>query len=252
MILVKQTGGNTKVGVDLDNDGNFEVVAVFGQNGGGVVKIDPDDDPETHNTIKIKVSVCFMEGTHIRTPDGECPVESLRVGDRVLTADGKALPLRWLGRQTVSRSFADPQRSLPVLVRAGAFGEGLPVRDLLVSPSHALYVHGVLAQAGALVNGVSIVRHADVPEVFRYFNIELDEHALILAEGIAAESFVDNVSREHFDNWEERLALGCCEPIAEMPLPRAKSSRQVPVAVQRFLAERAAQLVGASIVAKAA
>ena len=81
-----------------------------------------------------------------RHPNGEQPVETLKTGDLVLTAEGQARPVRWMGRHTVSRLFADPQRVLPIRVTAGALGENVPVRDLLVSPDHALLVDGILCR----------------------------------------------------------------------------------------------------------
>ena len=188
--------------------------------------------------------VCFYPGTLVATPSGERPVETLRAGDPVLTAGGEAKPIRWLGRQTVSTRFGDPLRVLPVRIMAGALGEGLPARDLLVSPDHALLVDGVLAQAGALVNGATVRREAAVPEVFTYWHVELADHALVLAEGVAAETFIDNVARLAFDNWDEHEAAADPAPMAEMAHPRAKSARQVPLATRRRLAERAAALLG--------
>jgi hypothetical protein len=190
--------------------------------------------------------ICFYPGTLVATPAGEVAVEALRAGDLVLTADGRAVQVRWMGRQTVSTRFADPLRALPIRIRAGALGEGLPRRDLLVSPGHALLVGGVLVQAGALVNGTSIVREAAVPQVFTYWHVEVADHSLVLAEGAPAETFVDNADREAFDNWDEYLALvGEEQPIPEMDLPRAKSHRQVPMAVRRLLAARA-EAIGAA------
>src|SRR4051794_5328758 len=84
--------------------------------------------------------ICFYPGTCIRTPVGEVAVETLRIGDMVLTAEGRAMPVRWLGRQTVSTLFADPLRVLPIRIAAGALAENLPARDLLVSPDHAILV----------------------------------------------------------------------------------------------------------------
>ncbi|GAB4069291.1 Hint domain-containing protein [Ancylobacter sonchi] len=182
--------------------------------------------------------VCFLAGTMIATPTGEVAIETLKAGDLVLTADGATKPVRWLARQTVSARFADPLRVMPVRVRAGALGDNLPVRDLFVSVDHALLVDGALVQAGALVNGTSIVRHTAMPTRFVYFHVELDDHALVLAEGVAAETFVDNVTRYGFDNWEEAPEA----PIAELDLPRVKSARQLSPATGARLAARAAQL----------
>jgi len=191
--------------------------------------------------------ICFMPGTFIATPTGEVPVETLRRGDVVLTAAGRAAPIVWMGRQTVCRTFADPLRVLPVRIEAGALGEGLPRRDLLVSPDHALLLGGVLVQAGALVDGAAIRREADVPERWTYWHVELADHALVLAEGVPAETFVDNAERLAFDNWDEHEALyPKGRRVEEMALPRAKSRRQVPLALRRSLAERAGQASAAA------
>lgn len=183
---------------------------------------------------------CFMTGTMIRTPDGEVPVETLKRGDLVLTSDGRSVPVDWLGIQTVSLMFADKMRVLPIRIRAGALAENGPSRDLLVSPDHALLVDGALIQAGALVNGTSITRETNVPSTFIYYHVEVDDHSLILAENTPAETFVDNVDRLGFDNWAEHEALyPNGKPITELPYPRAKSHRQVPVSTRVMLAARA-------------
>ncbi|GGC76750.1 Hint domain-containing protein [Chelatococcus reniformis] len=186
---------------------------------------------------------CFLAGTMIATPDGEVAVEELRIGDLVLGADGRSRPVRWIGRRQVVAMFADPVQAYPVRIVAGALGGGLPVRDLLLSPDHALLVDGVLVQAGALVNGSSIARVERPDARFTYFHIELDDHALILAEGAPAETFVDNVTRRRFDNYSEYEALfgdgEACIP--ELELPRIKSARQMPRAMcERLSAEAAA------------
>jgi hypothetical protein len=188
------------------------------------------------------LEVCFMPGTLIATPSGERPVEALKIGDHVLSVDGRAVAVRWIGLQTVAPRFADSLR-LPVRIRAGALGENVPARDLRVSPDHALFVDGVLIHAGALINGSSIVREADVPHVFTYYHVEAEDHSLILAEKAPAETFIDNVDRRRFDNFAEYEALyPQGHAIAELPYPRAKAHRQVPSAIRERLAERATAL----------
>jgi hypothetical protein len=71
--------------------------------------------------------------------------------------------------------FADSRRVLPIRTMAGALADHLPERN--------------------------------VAETFVYYHIELAEHALVLAEGTPAESFVDNIHRMAFDNWDEHEAL---------------------------------------------
>ena len=69
-------------------------------------------------------------------------------------------------------------------------------------------------------------------------------YLLSYAEGVAAETFIDNVDRMAFDNWDEHDAAHEPPPMREMPYPRAKSARQVPPSVRRMLAARASALVG--------
>ena len=231
------TIGNTKftfengvLKVFINGSANPQLIYDFSTK---VLSIDANGDGQVDRTV----TLCFMSGTMILTPDGERAIETLKAGDIVITADGNHEPIRWVGTQQVSKTFADPLTTMPVLVKAGALGEGMPRRDLYLSPSHALFIDGTLAQAGALVNGRSIVRFSDTSETFVYYNIELGKHDLILAEGVAAETFVDNASRRNFDNWADREVLDGNGSIEEMDLPLAKSARQVPMAIRQKLSD---------------
>ncbi|GLR68886.1 hypothetical protein GCM10010909_35680 [Acidocella aquatica] len=241
------TGNLSLAGTPTGSNSNLEIL-IYNSSGGITYHLGaaspgilPSSPALTYDVI------CFYPGTMIATPDGEKAVETLQAGDLVLTADGKSAPVRWMGRQTVSTRFADPLRVLPIHIKAGALAEGVPARDLLVSPDHALLVDGVLIQAAALVNGVSIFREANVPVTFTYHHVELAGHSLILAENTPAETFVDNVDRMAFDNWAEHEALADASAITEMDLPRAKAVRQVPAKTRAHLAERATALSGARI-----
>ncbi len=206
-----------------------------------------DSSGERISNVAKDTLICFFEGTLIATPQGERKVQDLKIGDTITTADGAVTTVKWVGIQTVSRYFADPTRSFPIRIRAHAIAENVPCRDLLVSPDHALMIDGVLIHAGALLNGTSVMREESLPTTFHYYHVETPEHALILAENTPAETFIDNVDRASFDNWAEHEALyGNDEPTAEMPHARAKSARQVPVAIRAKLAERGAELVGES------
>jgi hypothetical protein len=190
--------------------------------------------------------ICFLPGTLIATAGGETAVESLKCGDLVKTADGRIASVRWVGRQTISTLFADPLRVNPICIKAGALAENVPSRDLYVSPDHAILVDDILVHASALVNGTSIVRAPAPAKTFTYYHVELADHSLLLADNVPAESFIDNVDRMAFDNWDEHDALGDeAAPLVEMAYPRAKAARQVPVAMRERLAARARALFGA-------
>ncbi|QLH38295.1 MAG: Hint domain-containing protein [Defluviicoccus sp.] len=199
------------------------------------ISADTVDEDEVWN-LNSDAPGCLLEGTLVQTHDGERLVENLRAGDLVITADGTTAPIRWIGHTQTNRHQPDPLSILPIRIRAGALGENLPARDLLLSPDHAVFIDGTLVQAGALVNGRSVVREWNAPKSFNYYHVELEAHALILAEGAPVETFVDNVDRMSFDNWEEHLQqFGELESIPEMDYPRAKSARQVPSHVRRII-----------------
>lgn len=131
---------------------------------------------------------CYCTGTSIRTDRGDVAVEQLAVGDRVVTAGGLRRPIRWIGRRTYPGLSALPSVR-PVRIRAGALHDGVPARDLLVSPDHAVWLDGLFVAAGHLVNGTSITRGEPVRDL-TYWHVELDGHDLLMAEGVPAESFL--------------------------------------------------------------
>ena len=150
---------------------------------------------------------CFVRGTRIKTVDGERLVEDLAAGDRVVLADGGDAPVVWIGRRRVHVArHSDPQSVAPVRVEPGALGSHVPSRALRVSPDHALFVDGVLVPAGLLVDGCSIVR--EMVDTVEYFHVELPRHAILLADGAPAESYIDTGNRGMFAN----AALVTLEP----------------------------------------
>ncbi|WP_114964729.1 Hint domain-containing protein [Alkalilacustris brevis] len=152
----------------------------------GLIKIDDDGNI---------IFVCFVAGTMILTPEGEVPVESLKAGDLVMTRDHGAQPIRWVGSATVPAS----ETMAPVRIRAGALGEGLPSRDLRVSPQHRLLVSGpmleltmgldeALVPAKHLINDSTISRDRSERQV-TYYHLLFDQHEIITSDGMPTESF---------------------------------------------------------------
>ena len=190
------------------------------------------------------IDECFLAGTNILTIDGSRAVEELEIGDKVKTFDGKIEEVKWIGKQTRHRFTAHPTRSLPIQIKAGALGNGLPTKDLHVSPDHALLVEGLLINAGALVNDISIVK--TYPEQYVYYHVELENHSLLVAEGAPAESFFPNQEdRALYDNgaeYEELYPHGSKLMLFPMDYPRVSSYNKVPRYVRQKLMQIAEEL----------
>jgi hypothetical protein len=140
-----------------------------------------------------------VRGTRIRTTRSEVAIESLAIGDEVVTASVGTRPVCWIGRRRLNLTgHPDPLAVCPVQVTAGAFGPGLPTRDLWLSPGHNIVAEGVLMPIGALINGVTIIQHPCVAT--EYWHVELDAHDVIFAEGLPAESYLDTGNRCAFEN----------------------------------------------------
>lgn len=154
---------------------------------------------------------CFAAGTLIGTEAGPVAVERLGCGDRVVLAEGGSLPIVWIGHRVVDVArHPAPELVRPVLIEAGALGVGarglaVPSRALLVSPDHALWCAGHLIPAKALINGVTIRQVAC--RVITYYHVELPRHAVLLAEGAPAESYLDTGNRDGFANAGAVVAL---------------------------------------------
>ena len=203
------------------------------------------DDGKGGTFEKIFNIECFLTGTRILTTRGEIAVENLQIGDKVQTADGKLELIKWIGRQTVEPNrVKNPLRGYPVLIKAGALGNDIPHRDLYVSPDHALLVEGLLINAGALVNDVSIVK-TEPTETFTYYHIELENHALLVAEGAAVESYLpQKENRDEYDNcaeYEQLYPHGSNLMLWPMDYPRVSSRNKVPRFVRKQLIKIASQ-----------
>jgi hypothetical protein len=131
----------------------------------------------------------------------------------------------------------------PVRVRAGAFADGLPARDLLLSPDHAVFADGGLIPVRYLLNGVTVTQQA-VREI-TYFHVELDRHDILFAEGLPAESYLDTGNRAAFENAGAPVMLH--PDFAGLAAWRAKGCAALLLggpavaAVRRRLLRRAAQ-----------
>ncbi|MEE7474795.1 hypothetical protein MPAR168_22230 [Methylorubrum populi] len=204
---------------------NLTFVNNVGTGGAGGTAADPDGPQGTGYEISNDPSVvCFVIGTLIRTAAGDKSVEDLAIGDFVVTASGEHRPIKWIGTRSYIGRFANANPGiLPICFKAGALADGIPARDLRVSPKHAMFLDGCLIPAASLVNGASIVKEQRVEEL-TYFHIELESHDVLIAEGAASESFVDDNGRGIFHNAhtfatmypnEQRVTAVYCAPRVE-------------------------------------
>jgi hypothetical protein len=172
--------------------------------------VDWTADGSTGTDVFLSTVVCYAAGTHILTATGERMVESLMQGDIVLTlADGAlvAQPVKWIGRRRIDlTAHPHPETVAPIRIRRDAFADNMPHSDLLLSPDHAVFVDGKLIAAHQLVNG-STIHQENGSAAVEYFHVELDAHAILLAEGLPAESYLNTGNRSFFANSGEPLVL---------------------------------------------
>ncbi len=160
---------------------------------------DGADDFDAAGPTPGETNVCFADGALLMTPEGARPVESLRAGDRVVTADHGICEIAWvLAKRWAPEAIARAPRLAPVRIARGALGPGLPDRDLRLSQQHRVLVQGAIARrmfgAGeVLVPAKALLALPGVvlerPEVpVRYHHVMLRGHEILFANGILAES----------------------------------------------------------------
>ena len=151
--------------------------------------------------------ICFVAGTNILTARGEVPVEQLAENDQAILASGRQVPITWLGHRHIpSRLLMALPRLRPVCIARDAFASGRPHRDLWVSAQHGIYANGVLIAAISLVNRTTVILDWTVRDV-SYYHVELESHGLLLSEGLATESYLDNGNRSFFANGPQVTSL---------------------------------------------
>jgi hypothetical protein len=188
-LTVTEGGVSSVVYLDANQDYSGYVFHLYDDNSGL---------PGGDDTL-VAVVPCVCRGTLIATDRGEVAVEDLRAGDLVETASGALRPVRWIGHRSLDTArHPSPHEVYLVRVRKDAFGEGLPCRDLWLSPEHNIALDGVLPPVRVLINGVS-VQQVNQRQV-EYWHVELDAHDIVLAEGLAVESYLDSGNRTGFDN----------------------------------------------------
>ncbi|WP_322892091.1 MULTISPECIES: Hint domain-containing protein [unclassified Yoonia] len=142
----------------------------------------------------------FARGTRITMGDGRMqPVETLAPGDLVLTRDAGKQALRHVAQATIRATG----RFAPVVITQGALHNDA---DLVLRPDHRIFVYQrsdllgtgqaeVLIRARQLVDDTTVLRRRG--GYVDYFQLVFDDHHIIYAEGIAAESHLVDATTQH-------------------------------------------------------
>jgi hypothetical protein len=146
---------------------------------------------------------CIARGTLITTDRGDEPVENLKSGCKVLTQDnGFQELILTMSRTVEANGLRKNPKLYPVRITAGAFGSGLPKRDLVVSRQHRMVVKSNIVKRmfGSTTVLVAAIRLTNLPGIYvektiesiEYFHLVFKKHEVIFAEGTPTESFLLN------------------------------------------------------------
>ena len=215
--------------IDLDDIYNFDTLALWNEENptnsfsnplqwlksdqagnDGLTGLDTDADPINlmNNGAFINASdltqentgvVCYGAATRIETIEGPKAIERLKPGDLVKTGGNGHHPIRWIRGRTIFHAELQAHPNLvPVRIKAGAMGKGLPKRDLIVSQHHRMVVSSDLSSAETgskeifisakdLIGVPGIEIAIDLTEI-TYWHFICDQHQVVFAEGAASES----------------------------------------------------------------
>jgi hypothetical protein len=192
--------------LDLSDSGRFRLTDLVTDSDGngfdGTVEFLGDDGQVTGTATFTNIEdivPCFTPGSLIATPKGQRRVEDLQEGDKIITRDNGIQEIRWVGQKRMNGiDLARQPKLQPVLIRKGALGNGLPERDMMVSPNHRVLVTNekvnlyfneteVLASAKHLV-GLDGIHKVNVVGT-TYIHFMFDQHEVVLSDGSWTESF---------------------------------------------------------------
>lgn len=145
------------------------------------------------------IPACYAPGTLISTCDGVAPVENLRAGDKVRTANGGTATIRWVWSGTQPLDDLEPHQ-MPVLIRKSALAANVPSQDLTVSGQHrmAAGLNGQLEAGFKTPHWVYAKALVDLPRIrfmqgkqsMRWHHFVCDEHSVVFANGTASETMM--------------------------------------------------------------
>lgn len=158
-----------------------------------LVNTDPNDLSSTNFEMG-SGPVCLSKGTYIDTPTGPRLIESLEPGDLVTTLDHGPQPIVQMIAETVHFRGENDRRK-PILVSKGALGQGKPIFDIVASPQHRFVLASPATNKSHLVAAVKLTRRKGIRRMkgrkqANYFNLLMDKHEIIFANGCAVETLL--------------------------------------------------------------
>jgi hypothetical protein len=194
-------------------------------------RITPEPRPAPEPAPRPTPSSCFLKGTKISTPSGDCLVQDLQIGDEVQTLAGRKT-IKWIGynKFTKEEGRAWQDNVMPIHVVRFAIDDHTPYRDLYLSPLHCVFFNEVLIPVMYLINETSIAQGTPSEmSALEYYHVELDTHEVIYAEGALVESY-DGSNRDNFSNFMQYERLYGAERQSKMtpfaPILRYHGRRQ--------------------------
>ena len=225
--------------VSIKADGTLDYTPTQDFNGNDTISYTIEDAAGLTATAYVTAGVnCFVQGTMIATPDGQTPIEDLKVGDLVQTLDRGLQSLRWMGRRHIDAKELTKNKNLrPIRIRTDIFNAGNDVGSLLVSPQHRILIASkvvermfgnkeVLVAAKQLlaIDGVDIA--GDLEDV-TYFHILFDQHEIIYANKVASESLFLGKEAQRSLSAEGRKEIHALFPEVALPTFMATSCRPI-------------------------
>ena len=206
---------------------------------------------------------CFAAGTIVETSKGGRAVETLEIGDAVRLSDGSFAAVVWISSSLHVWNYDAQHSAKPVEFRVGSLRESVPSKTLVVSPQHHILLSGpivrqmfgedeVLAPAKGLT-GLPGVRVMQGKKSVEYYHVMLERHEIIMAHGVATESFYPGPTAVRMLTPAQRASLYAVVPALKDdpengygPTARKKiTRRQAEELVQAMLVERKAKAVAA-------
>jgi hypothetical protein len=227
-----------------------DLVLLENQSTGDLTFVYPDGVPSALGMIALVINVsavgynattltplCFAKGTGILTTEGIRPVQTLTPWDTVIDLFGDTHPILATSHSSVTAARAKATGQTPCKVVKDAIAPGVPSRSVMLSPNHNVFLPdplpGVLAPVKTLIDGEK-VKQQEMAEPIDYYHIVLPVHAILLADGLPAESLLLNDTTRETLSGKAKRSLNSrstrpfqCQLSKMTPAARVLTRRQV-------------------------